>query len=653
MNVLYDAAEREVVSAARCAEGLREREYQLTRIVVAEAVFPALDQANEAYQGVTADGLGLEEVAQRRRRRGDRKDAFRRRSARRRGGPALGTPRTSARTGSGRGRLSRPVPAPAHRTRSCRPGCGGADSGAAARFALRRAALEARDLELRPMDRSLSRAQDTAIENAAFLRLLPPAERERVVALFIPQSCRFGDVVIAEGSPAVAFHLVVSGRLRVVKLGRGGEEITLNVLKAGDSFGERALLEGGVHGATVRCSADAELLVIAAGDFRKLLEQAPGLRAELELLRKHRALHNFLREFSRLSNLPLPALRALLERLEELDGAAGHRHLPRGRPARAALRHPRGAGPGLRDKSGRERTSRSSAPGTTSASSRSSRRAARGLGRGGDRLPAPALSSEAVPQLMAEYPELAPRSRSGPRSTTRSRRRASRSTSPRSCCRPRRPREQGRDPRGGGRRRGRSPGRGGGRRPADGASPFTRRQRRIRAFPSCSRSTRWTAAPRRSRWSAATSAGRSASSQIRQLVHTSSDGTSLMGSARGRGSSAWRPGPSRSRAGISTSMPLPAIIHWEGNHWVVLYDVDEQRVRVADPAVGLRRTIERGSSRRSGPGTRRSSRGRRDSTPPPRSRANSSPGCCRSCGPTGALLAKVLALARGRRGASG
>jgi hypothetical protein len=65
MDVLDEAAERDALSTARRAEELREREYLLTRIVVAEAVFPSLDQANEAYQGVAADGLGLEEVAQR------------------------------------------------------------------------------------------------------------------------------------------------------------------------------------------------------------------------------------------------------------------------------------------------------------------------------------------------------------------------------------------------------------------------------------------------------------------------------------------------------------------------------------------------------------------------------------------------------------
>jgi ATP-binding cassette subfamily B protein len=36
-------------------------------------------------------------------------------------------------------------------------------------------------------------------------------------------------------------------------------------------------------------------------------------------------------------------------------------------------------------------------------------------------------------------------------------------------------------------------------------------------------------------------------------------------------------------------MPLPAIVHWEGNHWMVLFDVDEKHVRVGDPASGLRK----------------------------------------------------------------
>jgi hypothetical protein len=36
-------------------------------------------------------------------------------------------------------------------------------------------------------------------------------------------------------------------------------------------------------------------------------------------------------------------------------------------------------------------------------------------------------------------------------------------------------------------------------------------------------------------------------------------------------------------------LPLPAIVHWQGDHWIVLYRVEKNHVRVADPESGLRR----------------------------------------------------------------
>jgi len=77
--------------------------------------------------------------------------------------------------------------------------------------------------------------------------------------------------------------------------------------------------------------------------------------------------------------------------------------------------------------------------------------------------------------------------------------------------------------------------------------------------------------------------------RIRELVHTSTDGTSLLGIARGAealGLDARTLRVSKSRL---DELPLPAVVHWEGNHWVVLYEVGEQHVRVGDPARGVRR----------------------------------------------------------------
>ena len=33
--------------------------------------------------------------------------------------------------------------------------------------------------------------------------------------------------------------------------------------------------------------------------------------------------------------------------------------------------------------------------------------------------------------------------------------------------------------------------------------------------------------------------------------------------------------------------PLPCIAHWQGNHFVVVYEITRKKVRIADPAVGL------------------------------------------------------------------
>ncbi|MEP7078769.1 MAG: peptidase domain-containing ABC transporter, partial [Chthoniobacterales bacterium] len=77
--------------------------------------------------------------------------------------------------------------------------------------------------------------------------------------------------------------------------------------------------------------------------------------------------------------------------------------------------------------------------------------------------------------------------------------------------------------------------------------------------------------------------------RIRQLCHTATDGTSLKALCR----AATELGLAARALKVSLRnlplMPLPAIVHWEGNHWMVLYEVNEKFVRVADPALGLRK----------------------------------------------------------------
>jgi ATP-binding cassette subfamily B protein len=77
--------------------------------------------------------------------------------------------------------------------------------------------------------------------------------------------------------------------------------------------------------------------------------------------------------------------------------------------------------------------------------------------------------------------------------------------------------------------------------------------------------------------------------RIRQLVNTGLDGTSL----RSLCSAAEELGLAARSVKASLHnlhrMPLPAVCHWDGDHWLVLYHVTRRRAYVADPATGFRR----------------------------------------------------------------
>jgi ATP-binding cassette subfamily B protein len=81
--------------------------------------------------------------------------------------------------------------------------------------------------------------------------------------------------------------------------------------------------------------------------------------------------------------------------------------------------------------------------------------------------------------------------------------------------------------------------------------------------------------------------------RIRQLCHTSHDGTSLKAISH----AATELGLAARALKVSLrnlpDIPLPAIVHWEGNHWMVLIDVGPKYVRAADPATGTVRRLTR------------------------------------------------------------
>lgn len=163
------------------------------------------------------------------------------------------------------------------------------------------------------------------IESLDLLRFFPEAARANLVAQFEEAAYAFGEVIVEEGADADGFYVLTSGRARVVRQGEGGREVPLNTLRAGDEFGEISLLQEGKRTATVRASSDVTVLKLRREVFQQTLDAYPDLREYVELRARHRALHNFLREYSVFGDLPLPALRALLERLTPVSAEKGKR----------------------------------------------------------------------------------------------------------------------------------------------------------------------------------------------------------------------------------------------------------------------------------------------------------------------------------------
>ncbi|MTJ14808.1 peptidase domain-containing ABC transporter [Anabaena sp. UHCC 0187] len=79
--------------------------------------------------------------------------------------------------------------------------------------------------------------------------------------------------------------------------------------------------------------------------------------------------------------------------------------------------------------------------------------------------------------------------------------------------------------------------------------------------------------------------------RVREAVGTGQFGTTLLGLKRGAEILGFKANPVQSSPEILDKIheaPLPAIIHWQGNHWVVLYGKKGKKFLIADPAVGMR-----------------------------------------------------------------
>jgi CRP-like cAMP-binding protein len=111
-------------------------------------------------------------------------------------------------------------------------------------------------------------------------------EVKRIAAVFRQRHFAAGETVIQQGSGGAAFYVIDSGEARVFV---GGEERA--TLKAGDYFGELALIDEGTRTATITASSELVCYGVTFWDFRPLVESngVIGWKLLQSLVRMYRA----------------------------------------------------------------------------------------------------------------------------------------------------------------------------------------------------------------------------------------------------------------------------------------------------------------------------------------------------------------------------
>jgi CRP-like cAMP-binding protein len=88
------------------------------------------------------------------------------------------------------------------------------------------------------------------------------------------------DMIFAEGEPGEEFFIIKSGSVKITKI-TNNSEILLAVLKAGDIFGEMALLESKPRTACAIAYEDCGLMVVNRKNFDQMIKTQPQLIARL------------------------------------------------------------------------------------------------------------------------------------------------------------------------------------------------------------------------------------------------------------------------------------------------------------------------------------------------------------------------------------
>jgi CRP/FNR family transcriptional regulator, cyclic AMP receptor protein len=119
------------------------------------------------------------------------------------------------------------------------------------------------------------------LEEVNFLRNVPifnelsDQELEKIAALGVRKKYKKGSIILLEEETGAALFVIITGKVKIVRMDDDGREVILSILGESDFFGEMAILDGLTRSASVVATSKSELFMIHRRDFIKLMNDYP------------------------------------------------------------------------------------------------------------------------------------------------------------------------------------------------------------------------------------------------------------------------------------------------------------------------------------------------------------------------------------------
>jgi CRP/FNR family transcriptional regulator, cyclic AMP receptor protein len=120
-----------------------------------------------------------------------------------------------------------------------------------------------------------------SLQQCALFADLEPAALGALAGAMVLRRFRRNEVIFHQGDPGDSLHVVASGAVKIVLPSPEGDEAIIATLRAGDFFGELALLDGAPHSATATAVEPVETMSLSRAPFQRLLDEDRAMRMAL------------------------------------------------------------------------------------------------------------------------------------------------------------------------------------------------------------------------------------------------------------------------------------------------------------------------------------------------------------------------------------